>query len=250
MIGQAIVMRAAVEESEDPVSRLGPLFDTHHQRLYRLARRLARQGDDAHDLVQETFLRAARSPRSLQALSRAGRAVELLLFGAAITSVRPASGCAGRARSRWRGEARAPALQLHLTARSAPTGIQTRFVLVAQDARASHSDDHAEAERLLKNAKEDLATMELRVSEARQRLELGTGSPLEVREMQDKATQMRREVEALGARLERSVTGGEAGVVDSSFTMAPGETVVVGTSRLGGDKALIALVTAVPKGTK
>ena len=65
MIGQAIVMRAAVEESEDPVSRLGPLFDSHHQRLYRLARRLARQGDDANDLVQETFLRAARSPRSI-----------------------------------------------------------------------------------------------------------------------------------------------------------------------------------------
>ena len=66
MIGQAIVMRAAVNESEDaPAARLGPLFDAHHQRLYRLARRLARQGDDAHDLVQETFLRAARSPRSI-----------------------------------------------------------------------------------------------------------------------------------------------------------------------------------------
>src|SRR5690606_22218898 len=30
----------------------------------------------------------------------------------------------------------------HLTARSAAIGIQTRFVLVAQDARASHSGDH------------------------------------------------------------------------------------------------------------
>ena len=36
-------------------------------------------------------------------------------------------------------------------------------------------------------------------------------------------------------------------IIDSSFTMDAGETVVVGTSRLGGDKALIALVTAVRK---
>ena len=37
-------------------------------------------------------------------------------------------------------------------------------------------------------------------------------------------------------------------VIDTSFSMDIGETVVVGTSRLrGGDKALIALLTAVPK---
>ena len=37
------------------------LFDTHHQRLYRLARRLSRNQEDARDLVQETYLRAAQS---------------------------------------------------------------------------------------------------------------------------------------------------------------------------------------------
>ena len=36
-------------------------------------------------------------------------------------------------------------------------------------------------------------------------------------------------------------------LIDTSFAMDVGETVVVGTSRLpGGDKALIALLTAVP----
>jgi len=49
----------------DPVERLASLFDVHHDRLYRLARRLAPSTDDALDLVQETFLKAARFPKSI-----------------------------------------------------------------------------------------------------------------------------------------------------------------------------------------
>jgi len=46
----------------------------------------------------------------------------------------------------------------------------------------------------------------------------------------------------------RSLLGGR-GVIDTTFSMEIGETVVVGTSRMrGGDKALIALLTAVPRG--
>ena len=40
-------------------------------------------------------------------------------------------------------------------------------------------------------------------------------------------------------------------LIDSKFEMAVGETVVVGTSRLGGgDKGLVVLLTAVPASTK
>jgi RNA polymerase sigma factor (sigma-70 family) len=66
MNGQAIAMPAAAERPhEDRVTRVGALFDDHHQRLFRLARRLSRSADDARDLVQETFLRAAKSPDSV-----------------------------------------------------------------------------------------------------------------------------------------------------------------------------------------
>jgi RNA polymerase sigma factor (sigma-70 family) len=45
--------------------RLSTLFESHSHRLYRLARRMAPSADDALDLVQETFLKAARSPKSI-----------------------------------------------------------------------------------------------------------------------------------------------------------------------------------------
>jgi RNA polymerase sigma-70 factor, ECF subfamily len=68
MNGQVIAMTAAVDDArspDDPGSRLGALFDAHHQRVHTMARRLTRSADDARDVVQETFLRAARSPQSI-----------------------------------------------------------------------------------------------------------------------------------------------------------------------------------------
>jgi RNA polymerase sigma-70 factor (ECF subfamily) len=54
-----------VTADDPPSSRIAELFDAHHQRLYRLARRLTRSADEALDLVQETFLRAAQKPHAV-----------------------------------------------------------------------------------------------------------------------------------------------------------------------------------------
>lgn len=45
--------------------RPAKLFDDHADRLYRLARRLAPSADEALDLVQEVFLRVAKSPHAV-----------------------------------------------------------------------------------------------------------------------------------------------------------------------------------------
>jgi RNA polymerase sigma-70 factor, ECF subfamily len=49
----------------DPLDRLGRLFEAHHERLFRLALRLLGEREEARDLVQESFLRAARSAGSV-----------------------------------------------------------------------------------------------------------------------------------------------------------------------------------------
>src|SRR6266850_3071787 len=51
--------------SAQQTDRLSALFEVHADRLYRLARRLVPGADDALDLLQETFLKAARSPESV-----------------------------------------------------------------------------------------------------------------------------------------------------------------------------------------
>lgn len=53
---------AEVAEALSDESRIERLFDRHHQRLYRLALRMTSDPEEARDLVQDSFLRIARSP--------------------------------------------------------------------------------------------------------------------------------------------------------------------------------------------
>jgi RNA polymerase sigma factor (sigma-70 family) len=58
---------------------LGTLFTAHAERLYRLARRLSPGPDEALDLVQETFLRVAKSPTRPPPGAEAGWLVRILV---------------------------------------------------------------------------------------------------------------------------------------------------------------------------
>ena len=143
-----------------------------------------------------------------------------------------------------------------ITAMPSSSELPIRFVLGVEDTATSAGQRNQEAavaaerERQRKNVQEDLDTLGVRIIETQRRVEVGMTSALELRELQDRHTQMKRELEGLGG--DRHAGDGISGapIIDSSFTMAVGETVVVGTSRLGGDKALIAIVTAVRKNGK
>lgn len=52
-------------DSVTGTDRLAELFDSHQNRLFHLALRLCSDREEARDLVQETFLRAARHPESV-----------------------------------------------------------------------------------------------------------------------------------------------------------------------------------------
>jgi RNA polymerase sigma-70 factor (ECF subfamily) len=57
-----------------PADRLAQLFAAHHRGLYALARRLVDGAEEAEDMVQDTFLRAAGRPRSIPLSDRGAEA--------------------------------------------------------------------------------------------------------------------------------------------------------------------------------
>jgi len=61
-------------QSQTGTERLARLFDAHHERLFRLAHRLSADREEARDLVQEAFLRAARRPEAVPDGDQSGEA--------------------------------------------------------------------------------------------------------------------------------------------------------------------------------
>jgi RNA polymerase sigma-70 factor, ECF subfamily len=58
---EVAALRFEEAEADDSANRLADLFERHHQRLYRLARRLSPSSEEARDAVQDTFVRAAQN---------------------------------------------------------------------------------------------------------------------------------------------------------------------------------------------
>jgi RNA polymerase sigma-70 factor (ECF subfamily) len=70
----AAMISRTMPAEDDAGERIGALFDAHHERILRLARRLAPDRETALDLVQEVFLRATRRYRSIPPAAEAAEA--------------------------------------------------------------------------------------------------------------------------------------------------------------------------------
>lgn len=120
-------------------------------------------------------------------------------------------------------------------------------------------------QRKIADLKDRRGLLEGTIAETHKRVEVGTASGSELPKLAADLRSIEREIEDLSARVAESsaatnvMTARGASrnsqerprmatpIIDTSFTMDVGETVVVGTSRQkGGSKALIALLTAVP----
>jgi hypothetical protein len=76
---------------------------------------------------------------------------------------------------------------------------------------------------------------------------------LELQGLQNRARMLapqHPELQSLQTRERAFATQHQVSIIDTGFTMDVGETVVVGTSRVRGEKAIIALLTAVPRSVK
>lgn len=89
----------------------------------------------------------------------------------------------------------------------------------------------------------------------RKQVDIGVKDPAELRRVEEQLALVSRRISALKSELGSvssvKTSGGPKAVIDTSFRLDVGETVVVGTSGLkGGSRALIALLTAVAKRPK
>jgi hypothetical protein len=122
-----------------------------------------------------------------------------------------------------------------------------------------------ELSRQLYDATRERDEAEIQVRSVKQKFDVGIATPTE---MESANTRLRRaeqrvqELQRLGAsgargsgQVSAGARSGAAGrggsarreIMDTSFSISLGETVVIGTSRLNGDQALIALLTAAAK---
>jgi hypothetical protein len=122
-------------------------------------------------------------------------------------------------------------------------------------ARSSELSDTARAEysRQLYEATKERDEAELTYTRAKQMADVGNGQQSDVAAAQTRVQRTIMQLKALQAELGqaqgRGTAAGATGpnIMDNTFFISLGETVVIGTSRLKGDQALIALLTAVPK---
>jgi hypothetical protein len=105
----------------------------------------------------------------------------------------------------------------------------------------------AEVAREIFQLERERADLQIQVEQKRRNVEVGVGDVVELQRMQTQLTAVSRRIQELKQQAAGTAAAKATGrpVIDTSFRMDNGETVVVGTSKMkGGSNALIALLTA------
>lgn len=141
------------------------------------------------------------------------------------------------------------AFTLWLMESSDATRMPVKFTLRDDVGRSSGQGTAVTAREVrVSELRTEMEMLQIQIEAARRRVNAGTMPQDELRTLEARlaSTERRLSEAARGGGGSGSVAAAHhTPVLDTSFMMEVGETVVVGTSRLGGDKALIALVTAV-----
>ena len=148
------------------------------------------------------------------------------------------------------------------TSRTENSRVFVRFSLFGSGAPREVSVEAASAAsrttaRRIADLTDQRSLLEKQIKDARSKYDVGVASGDAIPKLELELRRVDREIADLTARIAEGSAGRSAAragehtvrsaIIDTSFTMDVGETVVVGTSRLkGGSRALIALLTAVP----
>lgn len=119
------------------------------------------------------------------------------------------------------------------------------------DAHARNLEAKGEVQKELFALERELSDLSVQKEKAAAMVPLGGMSPEEAKRISAQHTLVARRIAELRKAVNTSATVKRDGriIIDTSFRMDAGETVVVGTSRLkGGNRALIAILTAASRG--
>lgn len=122
------------------------------------------------------------------------------------------------------------------------TQLNVRFRLVQSNVALPNSGLADQLHKEASSLKNALVSEEAELNALKQKL--AAGHP-DLRLAQIKLDTWKKQLAALETAAQTASVG--PSLIDTSFNMNIGETVVVGTSRVQGDKALIAILTAVPR---
>jgi hypothetical protein len=145
-------------------------------------------------------------------------------------------------------------ITVHFSMREAPAPVAGAFGGRGTAAAALSDTARADYSRQLYEATKERDEFERQVQELRRKVEVGLAPKEDVHAAQqrferamERQGELRRMLGQLRPTTSRASFGNSRSIMDSTFSIAVGETVVIGTSRLKGEKALIALLTAAAK---